>query len=138
MSDLKRLLYGRIEGGRLKIDGSLIGIYKLILKGLEGQEIQFTISKKRVKRSGRQNSYYWGVIIKLLSEDWGDIPDVVHDRLKTKFLKYYDNKNFERIWSTADTDFNTKMAEEYYENIRMWAAMEWHVDIPEPNEVDIE
>lgn len=56
------------------------------LKALTGQEVEVVVRKRRFIRSLAQNRYYWGVIVKALSEHTGYEKDEMHATLKTIFL----------------------------------------------------
>lgn len=59
--------------------------------------------------------------------------DMVHDAMKIKFLSRVDAHGLTIARST--TDLTTAEAEEYYENIRRWAASDLNIVLPTPNEV---
>ena len=62
----------------------------------------------------------------------------MHEILKLKFNSKtlnYKGKEFKVSQSTAR--LNTLEFEEYQDKIRQWAAEEWQLTIPLPNEVDI-
>ncbi len=96
----------------------------------------------RKDRSNNQNSYYWGVIISLLSEHTGFSPDEMHEILKHKFLRrtlWVRTKHGtqeQSIIAQSTTRLTTKQFEEYQSQIRQWASMDLGVFLPEPNEVD--
>lgn len=91
------------------------------------------------QRSGNQNRYYWGIVLKILSEHTGFTIDEIHEVLKVKFLRAWkslDTKNgyieAEYIQSTAD--LGTGEFEDYLTKIREWASIELSCWVPEPNE----
>lgn len=92
-------------------------------------------------RSNQQNSYYWGVLVALISEHTGFTTEETHEILKHKFLR-------RTVWITkkggiqeqsvitkSTTGMTTKAFEEYLSQIRIWASAELGVFLPEPNEV---
>ena len=90
-------------------------------------------------RTNKQNRYYWGVIVKIISDHTGFTPDEVHDILKDQFLSKYktwDDKIFRVHQST--TQQSTAQAEKYYSEIREWASLELKCYIPLPHESEIE
>jgi hypothetical protein len=91
---------------------------------------------EREKRSKPQNNYYWGVVIDILSKEWGYTKEETHDLLKVQFLTEKNIGKPDRIRSTTSLD--TKEAEDYYFAIRQWAITEWGINIPEPNELENE
>lgn len=118
------------------------------LRSLKGR-VSILIKRAYRKRTIPENSYYWGVVIKMLAEEYGSNKDGVsaeewwHEAMKTMFLCHIEYRElhgvqvrFSRIRSTAEEGFTTVDAEEYYENIRRWAADTLGFDIPEPREAE--
>lgn len=89
-------------------------------------------------RSNNQNRYYWGVVIKLLSEHTGFEPDEMHEVLKHIFLSYpktLETKKPELVYISKSTSgLSTKDFEDFMSRVRTWASLELAVWIPEPNE----
>ena len=84
-----------------------------------------------------QNKYYWGVIIKCLSEEIGYKPEVMHDYMKRLFLGFElfdmpDGETYEQLKSTKN--LNTVKAEKYFREIRNWSETFLNCLIPLPNE----
>ena len=106
------------------------------LKKLKTVSYQIEIREDRDQRSGNQNRYYFGCVIKILSDETGFERNEMHEHLKLRFLKYYkplpNGEFIELVKSTKDLD--TKEMEDYLEKIRMFAAQELDVQIPLPNE----
>jgi len=119
---------------------------------LEGKIVSVVVQIWRKGRSTRQNSYYWGVILDLLSEHTGHTPKELDVFLKIKFLqrfipmeiwdgeydryghKTYQTREVQTILGTSE--LNTVQFEDYASKIRMWASMDLGLFIPEPNQVD--
>ena len=118
----------------------------------EGKKVTVTIERYYKKRSGKQNRYYWGVIVEhwriILLEYWGEIyqDTDVHEFLKT-------NLNFEEVvdQNTGEVAINpitlevlrkpksttkntTFSQEEYHEACRQLAWGMFEYTIPLPNE----
>lgn len=112
------------------------------VQSLTDGEYDLILKEKKSQRSLNQNSYYWGVPVKLISDHTGHTPNEVHELLKSMFLKKYldvDTKEGQQTFSIvrSTVSLNTKEMEEYLANIRMWASMDLGVVIPEPNEVEL-
>jgi hypothetical protein len=111
-------------------------LYKT-LKSLKPVPYRVELKIDRENRSGNQNKYYWGVVIKTLSDETGFTPEEMHEVLKRKFLKY--NKvlpNGEQVGITmSTTDLDTKEFEEYMEEVRRFAIQELDILILLPNEI---
>lgn len=77
-----------------------------------------------IKRSERQNKYYWRWVVLLLGNELGYRKDEMHAILKDRFLAD-SSKELDR------EEFNI-----YLETIRCWAMQELNIKIPLPNEKD--
>lgn len=87
-------------------------------------------------RSNSQNSYYWGVVIKELSEHTGFTPDEMHEVLKHRFLGYFKTTREGReLWTCKSTTaLSSGDMEEYLSNIRTYASINLDCYIPSPHE----
>jgi len=120
-----------VQKGKVIFDR--VGLFNDYLTLLEGKEVDVIVRKHKKNRSNNQNAYYWGVCIKILSEELGYTDDEVHEAMKMLFLQ--DNlRKIPTLRSTAA--LSTVEFEEYIEKIRQWAAQELSCIIPLPNEVD--
>jgi hypothetical protein len=124
----------RIVGFGEVIDGKLVlrnrETFDAQLTQLKGA-IEVTVEKARSRRSLNQNAYYWGVVLKLLSEHTGYEIEEMHEVLKVLF----NQGNFGEVKfgkSTAKLSTIDFMA--YLEQIQRWAAQELGVVIPDPNQ----
>jgi len=134
-------IQGEIVGGKLKIDRSLIARSVLDLGDCK---VTLEIKKFKSSRSLRQNAYYHGVVVQVLSDHTGEEPKMMHEILKAKFLsveapesaqtlsEFVEIPHFRIVRST--TDLNTKEFEEFMEEVRRWASMKLGCWIPEPHE----
>jgi len=95
-------------------------------------------------RSIAENSYYWGVVIPLISNDSGYTKDEVHDLLKSMFLKNIkhiklpNGKVKEVITIKSTAELTTVEFEEFLTEVRTWASLEIDCYIPLPNEENYE
>lgn len=82
-------------------------------------------------RSLSQNSLYWGVYIKILSEELGYFPDEMHEELKLKF-NAKDSKLTpgEKVGGSTKR-MTTKEFTEYLTEIRTWASFFHNISLPE-------
>lgn len=103
------------------------------LKTLEGVRCEVSVRKIRAQRSNNQNNYYFGVVCKVLGDYFGYEPDEMHEALKLKFLQV-GAVDVPTLKST--TKLNTAEFEDYLERIRRWAAIDYSIAIPLPNEVE--
>jgi hypothetical protein len=106
-------------------------------------DVEVMILRRRATRSLAQNRYYFGVIVKLLSDHTGYTTDEMHDVLKAKFLPkrltFADGNGEVKdefvIGGSTVRLTKDQFGEEYCEPIKRWAA-ELGVIIPDPNEID--
>lgn len=92
-----------------------------------------TISKDR---SDRQNRYYWGAVLPIISSDTGFTKEELHQIFRNKFLRYgktYKGRNYN--FSRSTTDLTTIEFEEYLDKIRIFSAAELGIVVPLPNEI---
>lgn len=127
---MKPLHFGKVEKGKLELGNR--PRFQTNLVKLEGKEVEISITERKSTRSLRQNAYYFGVIIKLMSKYCGYDPDEMHERLQYRFLRRTLPDGF--VYVQRYKNLNTKQAETYHSQIRQWASMEYSVYIPDPNE----
>ncbi len=91
------------------------------------------VAKAKQKRSLAQNKYYWGVVVKVISDYTGFTPQETHQLLGRE-LWSYDGKNGHRfIKSTADMDIAEFSS--CIENARQYANESIGVYVPEAGEI---
>jgi hypothetical protein len=106
-----------------------------LLQSLSGKEVFVTIKEFKPNRSLNQNSYYWGIVIEILSDFTGYSRDEMHEVLKTKFLSYKVKILHEEFVITkSTTSLTTQEFEDYLRLIREWAST-MGCYIPLPNEI---
>ena len=127
------ILYGKVKDGKLKLDAPQN--YLVELSRFEGQRIELTIRKERHVRSLSQNKYYWGVIIEILSANFGYEREEMHEALKFKFLKKHGDTDLVTVGSTAK--LSTAEFTEYIDEIIRWASTEYQVVIPSADGLDL-
>lgn len=130
--------YGYMEAGRLKIMNE--ARFKAELAALRDMDVHITI-KKKGKRSGQQNRYYWGVVleeIRLAIKEKGETVTV--SDLHTAFKAMFNPKPFaafaavdgEQLLPLGDstTEMNKTEFAEYLEKIIQWAYHRLNLSIP--------
>lgn len=106
-------------------------------QSLSGKPLEVIVRKKRTRRlrTDPENRYYWAVIVTILSDLWGYTKNETHEILLARHSKIPGGPGRpDKIKRTSD--MTTVEAEEYYENIRRWAADEFSQYIPLPNEAN--
>lgn len=127
------LFRGKVEKGKLILEDPYR--YLAYLSKFEGKEVAVSFKRWRENRSDQQNKYYWGVIIEILSQHLGYMPEELHETLKHKFLseKAEDAHGLIRVKSTAKLETDEFI--QYTNQIVMWAARDLNVFIPDPGSV---
>ncbi len=93
---------GHIKNGRLLIRDRKA--FDACVAGLrDGWEVEIEISRLRATRSGQSNRFYWGVVLKTISDHTGYSAEEVHDLMKAKFLPKH----------LAFTDGNGEVVEQF-------------------------
>lgn len=129
------------ENGELIIHNSKV--FTELLLNLRNKDVEITISKRRKKRSGNQNRYYFGVLIPCIQQGLFDTQgewlntEEVHAFLKVHF-------NYKEITNTSNgemvklgkttTELSTIEFEEYQDKCRIFADEFLNVIIPLPNQ----
>ena len=127
---------GEIVGGKLKLKDSARFVAELA--GLKG-EVRVTVGRKERIRSIPQNSYYWGVLVKMIADYIGEAElELVHEAIGLKFagIPAGDGKAGRSLLiRKSTTDMTTLEFEEYLEKCRNFASLELGIRIPLPNEI---
>ncbi len=133
MAKLKKKFYGNIRPEGLIFEKR--PMFDAHVRKLKGR-VAITVEQYVPKRSNPQNSYWHGVIVKLLADELGYTHDEMHAALKMEFLKVRREGKPDTVGST--TELNTKDFNELKEHVQVWAKSEFDVYIPDPYEVDYE
>ncbi len=89
-------------------------------------------------RSLDANAYYWGVVVNILCNDdiIGGIEDYeMHDALGRLFRTDY-TKILPVIKRTST--MSSREFWDYINRVRAWAAVEYFINIPDPNKVEVD
>ena len=98
---------------------------------------EVTVKRHRKKRSNPQNAYHWGVIIKIICDDTGNIPNDVHEVLLGDHVGW---ETYEVLGTTKKRpsrrshEMSTEDFEKFNEYCRSFAASEYGMVIPLPGE----
>ena len=108
------------------------------LSQYEDKEAVLLLKPYKDLRSDNQNRYYWGVVIKLLSDELGYFPDEIHEAMKQKFLSIRHVKIGKAEYSIPESTAmkNTTDFEDYLAKIRIWASKDLELLIPLPNDIE--
>jgi len=137
MSKIIPKFKGSVESGRLTFKMGMKDQFDQYLQGLSG-DVEITVKpwSEKNQRSNNQNRYYFGIVLKIISEETGYTVDECHEICKIKFNSkmIHDGKK-DMMIGLSTTSLNTSDMESYLEEIRMWASMNLGLNVPEPNEV---
>lgn len=137
MQNIVSLFYGIVRGGKPILENR--EWFLNTVAKYEGKEIVLTLRPASTIRSKAENRYYWGVVIRMVSEEMGILDEEAHDYLKSLFLKVGVEKNGKRWEITrSTTTLSIPEFEDYVEKCREWASSELNIVVPLPNEVIVE
>jgi hypothetical protein len=109
------------------------------LSNNEGKNVYITIREQKNRRSLNLNSYYWAVVVKLVSNETGYDKEEAHEILKSMFLRT--RYQIKGIWvdgMKSTTKLSNQEMTEYIEEIKRFASSSLGLYIPDPNEVEYE
>lgn len=134
---MKLFTHGTVKDGKFVPENP--EYFRNIFQNFEGKRITMTINRFKKPRSDEQSNYYWGVIVKMISEETGEEKDAVHESLKALFLtevRYVRvNKRLVKFTKVKGTSaLDTIEFNEYQEHCRKWAAEFLGINIPDPTQ----
>ena len=109
----------RINNGRIEFREDHLKFFNDLIFKLEGEDIRVDIEKWFEKRSNQQNRYYWGVVLKMISDETGHHPDELHEAFIKKFLSH--KVILGEVVSERSSSLTTTEFEEYMSKIRTFA-----------------
>lgn len=117
---------GRIEKGKLCLDDDRA--FKTAMWRMKEGPVLVKIEQPQ--RTNALNRFYWKFVIGPTSEAYGYTPDEMHEAWKWKFLRLEDpDRPMPTVRST--TELTNKEMFEYIEHIRIQAAGDFSLQIPE-------
>ena len=126
----------------MKFSGAVLLALKLWVGSfLTGTKVDVTIKKHTNNRTNRQNAYYFGVVIVILADFFGyETTEMMHEEMKRIHnpVKSKINKSVIIGGSTAKMTTEEFFSDEtsFVNRVRMWAASEYGVNIPDPEKVE--
>jgi|TARA_R100000700_G_C3160137_1_gene136432 hypothetical protein len=97
--------------------------------------IVVVVERYEKNRSLNLNNYYWGVVVDIIANEIGDDKQSIHEILKKQFLtekELRDGEWHEKVTST--TSLTNREMVMYIDMIKMWAANDLNIYIPDPLE----
>ena len=127
---------GLIDKGKLILSGE--DRFNTYLSSLEGKSVEVTVQIPVKICSGRERRYYFGVVVRSISDFTGHTPEEVHEILKSMFLVVHTTiQGIGVDYVRSTTSLPTVEMEEYLSKCREWSAITLGESIPEPNEIEI-
>ena len=103
----------------------------------EENDLEVIVRKRKKTRSEKQNRYYWGVILKLISEATGEDAEDLHNHFAYKWL--INKGKSGRLHSRKSTSQITTIEfKEYLDKIISWGEQYLGITFPEPENVDLD
>lgn len=98
-------------------------------------ELVVTVGKRRKIRSDKQNRYFYGQVVRIISEHTGHTDKEIKDYLKQEFgwTKVIEIAGKAKTVLRSTADMDTGEFEKFMSQIRMWADLQGYY-IPAPNE----
>lgn len=129
------------DGARLVFAESERFIRQGYLKRLAGKPVDVVVKVHRNKRSDRQNRWHWGVAIPLIAQELG------YDKHEHEQLHYalvnlcfgtaFDARLKQEVPKVRSSELNTIQFSELMEWEVRWAAQEYGIVIPLPNDAEV-
>ena len=126
----------KVDKGKLTFHDNT-ALWAYLWKFKPEDELIVTIERPKRQRSLRQNSYYWGVVLKVIASETGHSVEELHEIYKRMFLPrqiiVYKDKEYPIPGSTRESD--SLEFSEYIERVRAEAAT-LGIRIPSPDQID--
>ena len=109
------------------------------VRRLAGQYVEVIVRKQRVKRSLPQNKWHWGVAVPMIAEKCGydrHEHERMHYELVALCFGTTRGKNGVEIPNKQSSELTTADFSKLMEWEVLWAAIEYDLVIPLPNEVE--
>jgi hypothetical protein len=126
--------------GKLEIDPSHRAALQAALAQWVDGPVTITVEQPQATRSQQANRYYWGVVVKALSDHTGYAPTEMHDVMKAKFIprivalrRANGSVIGEYVIGGSTAVLFTWEFFEYVEHIRQWAFEDLDCGIPPPD-----
>jgi hypothetical protein len=131
---------GSVVDGRLQVNQARL---RAALGVMRDGDVVLTIERKKPSRTIQQNSYYHGVVVKLIADETGQDAESVHEFLKRECnaacveMTHRTSGEVYEAWvgkSTAALNVNDFY--DYVERCRAWAGTFLGLEIPDPTTED--
>lgn len=127
---------GSVKAGVLDVNR---GRLKAALAGMGDGPIVLTVERKKAKRSLVANAYYFGVVIRMITEETGEDAESVHEFLKrecnaqrVEMVNKQTGEVYESWVGGSTAGLNVNDFYSYVERARAWAGQFLGLSIPDP------
>ncbi len=122
---------GKVKDGKIKFYTE--NSFNNYIQGLEDKEVSIVVKRFAKQRSGQQNKYYWGVVLKSISDFTGYDTEDLHTHFKYHFLR----KKVGKLTAFRSTrDLDTLDFTEYIDKVIRFARERLSVEVPTPDSMD--
>jgi len=104
---------------------------------LNDNKIEVIIRKPKKVRSDRQNRYYWGVVLKLITECTGESGEDLHNHFSYRWLGTK-GKSGKLISRKSTTSLSTVEFMEYLDKIISWGEKFLNITFPNPEDIELD
>jgi hypothetical protein len=115
------------------------------IRAFDGKRVVITVAEAKKTRTSPQNRYYWGCVVKLITDAFRDAGNMVNAEDVHDFLKQHVGKlsqvlvttDGEVFWGPGSTTkLTTSEFSDYIEAVKAWAAEVLDLQIPSPDEYE--
>jgi hypothetical protein len=136
------IFHGKVsdDGERLELAENERNLRRGYLRQLAGQPIDVVVRRHRNKRSDRQNRWHWGIAVPLIAQELGydkhEHEDVHYALVAKCFGTHVDPRLNQEIPNKRSSALSTEEFSQLMEWEVRWAAQEYGLNIPLPNEAE--
>jgi hypothetical protein len=104
------------------------------LRDNAGKPVRIELKRHFGGRSGEQNAWYWGGVLRTIAEETGHDENELHEIFKRWYLpkKHVQLGTGVAEVSCSTTDLTTAEFTQYIERIRLFALQELSINVPPP------
>jgi len=111
--------------------------YENWLFQLNDSEVEVIIREPKKIRSPQANRYYFGVVLKLISEHTGESVEDLHNHFSFKWLGTT-GKSGKLVSRKSTATLTKKEFTDYLERVMLWGERFLEITFPEPETIDLD
>lgn len=125
------------HGGAITDEGKLVldapAAFAGAMRDMKRGRVTIRVAIDRAGRSAQANRYYWGVVLRHISEHTGFEVDELHEYFKQTYNPVQVRIGHdETVVGGSTRHLNTQQFHDYVERIRRFAATELGITLPDP------